>query len=111
MISQRREFTRDEVLQWITISVKTIRGKGPAAGRQLSFLDGNSSVGGGGNGDRSCGAGDGSGGDGSVTILRTNVTALLLNPFTIERILLVASPGYLAGCFRPIMTVSTHIVA
>lgn len=110
MINQRREFSRDEVLQWITISVKTIGGKRPA-GRQLSFLDGISSVGGGGGGDRSRGAGDGGGGDGSVTILRTNVTALLLNPFTIERILLVASPGCLAGCFRPIMTVSTHIVA
>lgn len=91
MVSQRRELSRDEILQQITISVKTIRGE--STGRQLSFLDDSG----------------GGGGDGSVTILRANVTVLLLNPFTIEHILLhLASPGYFAGCFRLIMTVSTH---
>jgi len=89
--------------------MEAVRSERPA-GRQLSFLDGSSSGDGGAAGscgDDGCGAGDG----GGVTILRTNVTVFLLNPLTVERILLIGSRGYLAGCFRPIMTVSTHIVA
>lgn len=98
MVGQGREFVRDEVLQLIAITVEAVGGE--PAGRRLSFLE----DGGGGGGDGGRGGGDGGGG---VAILHANVTALLLNPFTVERALLLAPRGCLAG-FRLIMTVSTH---
>lgn len=109
MVGQGREFGRDEVLQLIAVTVEAVRGE--SAGRRLSFLEdggGGGDSGGSSDGDGDGGRGGGGGGGGSgVAILHANVTALLLNPFTIERALLLAPRGCFAG-FRLIMTVSTH---